>query len=135
MPASPLYSLEPSGQLEPALHQEWLLTNGTGAYSSSTVVGCNTRRYHALLIAATLPPVGRITALSRVGEILHLDGDYNTLLELSVNQFDSRYHPRGDQYLRSFHLGDSAKRIYEVNGVRVTKEIQLLWQRNVAAIR
>ena len=31
------------------LSREWLDTNGIGGYACSTVVGCNTRRYHALL--------------------------------------------------------------------------------------
>ena len=36
------------------LGREWLLTNGTGGYSMGTALGCNTRRYHGLLIAAAL---------------------------------------------------------------------------------
>ena len=71
------------------------------AGSPSTVVGCNTRRYHGLLVAATLPPVGRIMTLSRLGEILILDGDRAALHELAVNQFRDNFHPRGDQYLRN----------------------------------
>src|SRR5215217_7258635 len=66
------YSLQTQGQLEPHLHQEWLLTNGLGGFASSSVVGCNTRRYHGLLVAATLPPVGRVMALNRVGEIVRV---------------------------------------------------------------
>jgi hypothetical protein len=53
------YSIDINGQMEPHLAQEWLLTNGLGAFSSSTVIGCNTRRYHGILVAATTPPVGR----------------------------------------------------------------------------
>ena len=69
MSSSPdaLYTLDTAGQLQPGISQEWLLTNGIGGFSASTVVGCNTRRYHGLLIAATNPPVGRIAALSRIG--------------------------------------------------------------------
>ena len=40
------------------LEKEWLLCNSRGSYSSSTVIGCNTRRYHGLLVAAFQPPVG-----------------------------------------------------------------------------
>src|SRR4030095_8406335 len=64
-----MYDIDTGGQLQPGLSQEWLLTNGTRAFRSATVVGCNTRRYHGLLCAATLPPVGRIIALSRIGEL------------------------------------------------------------------
>jgi hypothetical protein len=50
---SALYSIETHGQLEPHVSQEWLLTNGLGGFASSSVVGCNTRRYHGVLVAAT----------------------------------------------------------------------------------
>src|SRR3954471_16285348 len=80
------YAIDTGGRMEPHLAQEWLLTNGLGGFASSTVVGCNTRRYHGLLVAATLPPVGRVMALNRVGEILRVEGD-DRLLEFSVNQF------------------------------------------------
>ena len=130
-----LFSIETNGQLEPHIHQEWLLTNGLGGFASSTVVGCNTRRYHGLLVAATLPPVGRIMTVNRIGEGLCLDGDTTRLYELSVNQFRDRFHPLGDRYLRRFELNDVARWEYLVDGVRVTKQLQLLWQRNVAMLR
>ena len=44
---------------ETALSKEWLETNGLGGFSSSTLIGCNTRRYHGLLVAATQPPASR----------------------------------------------------------------------------
>src|SRR5687767_2880597 len=124
-----LYSIETYGALTPHISQEYLLTNGLGGYASSTVVGCNTRRYHGLLCAATLPPVGRVMALNRVGEVLCLDGqDIETpgarLLELAVNQFEhGRLHPRGDQYIRRFELNDVARWEFDVEGVRVVKEV------------
>ena len=55
------------GELEPGLEQEWLLTNGTGSFACGTVVGCNTRRYHGLLCAATQPPVGRAMMDGKTG--------------------------------------------------------------------
>src|SRR4026208_441364 len=98
-----LYTVETYGRLQPHLGQEWLLTNGLGSFAMGTVVGCNTRRYHALLCAAKTPPVGRIAALSRVAEILYLDGDNDHMIELAVNQFGGgNIHPRGDRYLRKF---------------------------------
>jgi predicted glycogen debranching enzyme len=131
----PLYEIETNGQLHPHLQQEWLLTNGIGGYSSSTVVGCNTRRYHGLLCAATLPPVGRVMALSRLGEILTVDGNGDRLLEFSTNQFKDTFHPRGDQYLRRFTFEDTAVFHYDVEGVRVTKEVLVPWGKNVVGVR
>ncbi|MBC7796316.1 MAG: glycogen debranching enzyme N-terminal domain-containing protein, partial [Pyrinomonadaceae bacterium] len=48
--------------------REWLETNGIGGFSSGTISGINTRRYHGLLIAATKPPVGRAVLLSKFEE-------------------------------------------------------------------
>jgi predicted glycogen debranching enzyme len=129
----PLYSIETQGQFEPFLAREWLLTNGTGSFAASTVVGCNTRRYHGLLVSATNPPVGRMMVLNRIGELIQRPSQ--PMVELSVNQFPDRFHPRGDRYLRRFELGDSATFHYDADGTKVTKEVLLLWQRNTVAVR
>ncbi len=41
--------INPTEPIDKWLTQEWLLTNGTGSYSSGTLAGINTRRYHGLL--------------------------------------------------------------------------------------
>jgi len=46
--------------------REWLVTNGLGGYSSGTVAGIVTRRYHGLLVAALPAPIGRMVMLSHV---------------------------------------------------------------------
>jgi predicted glycogen debranching enzyme len=128
-----LYSMETYGELHPHLAQEWLLTNGLGGFASSSVVGCNTRRYHGLLCAATLPPVGRMMMLNRVAEMVTIDD--LPPVELSINQFNDRFHPRGDRFLRRFFVNDTVRWEYEVNGITVIKELQLLWQRNTSVLR
>jgi len=130
-----LLSINTDGRLQPHLTQEWLLTNGLGGFAHSTLVGCNTRRYHGLLIAATQPPVGRVMALNRIGEILTLDGKDEPSLEFSVNQFKETFHPQGWKYLKRFDLDQTARWEYEIEGVKVTKEVQILWMRNVVGIR
>jgi len=130
-----LYRVDVQKPLEELLGLEWLLTNGLGSFCSSSVVGCNTRRYHGLLCAATMPPVGRIMALNRLGEVVYLDGNRNHRLEFSVNQFRNRVFPQGQQYLRRFELNDTALFEYDLEGVKITKEIELQWQRNVVTIR
>jgi len=131
----PKITIDTNGQLEPHLSQEWLLTNGLGGFAFSTVVGCNRRRYHALLCAATTPPVGRIVALNRIGESICLDGDSNKSFEFSVNQFRELFHPQGWKYLRRFELAQTARWEYVIEGVRITKELQLPWMRNIVGIR
>ena len=134
-PPMPLFTIDTYRELQPHDQQEWLLTNGLGGYASCTVVGMNTRRYHGLLCAALNPPVGRVMAISRIGETLMLDGKNDRLLELGVNAFRSSIHPRGDRYLEKFELGNEVRFEYQVEGVRVVKEIQMLWMQNAAAVR
>jgi predicted glycogen debranching enzyme len=128
------FVIETQGRFQPHVEQEWLLTNGTGAFAGSTVVGCNTRCYHALLIAATKPPLGRIAALNRVAEIIRIDGSH-IRHELAINYFPHEILPRGERYLRRFELGHTARFEYEIERVKLTKEVMLLWRRNVVAVR
>jgi predicted glycogen debranching enzyme len=70
------------------LRREWLETNGIGGFSSATINGCNTRRYHGLLVAATKPPVGRFVLLSKLEETLIIDG---RRYELGTNRYPGIY--------------------------------------------
>jgi predicted glycogen debranching enzyme len=130
-----LFTIQTYRELQPHDQQEWLLTNGLGGFASSTVVGMNTRRYHGLLVAATNPPVGRVMTVNRIGEMLTLDGKADPLLELGVNQFRGSVHPRGDRYLTQFELDDTAKWTFDVDGVSIIKEVNLLWNQNVTAVK
>ena len=78
--------------IDTASTREWLETNGLGGFASSTIIGLNTRRYHGLLTAATKPPVGRILMLSKLEEVLVIDG---RRYELSANQYEGAVHPKG----------------------------------------
>ncbi len=129
------YTIDTNGWLDPHLTQEWLLTNGIGSFASSTILSCNTRRYHGLLCAATNPPVGRIMALNRVAEIVTFDGDYEPPMELSINQFGTHLHPRGDRYLQKFSTGDVARWEYHLRDGVLIKELLLGWKKNTIAIR
>ncbi|MGA2230692.1 MAG: amylo-alpha-1,6-glucosidase [Tepidisphaeraceae bacterium] len=130
-----LFTIETGGQLHPALDREWLLTNGLGGFASSSVVGCNRRRYHGLLVAARKPPIGRVMLLSRIGEILIFEDQPTRMLEASISQFGERFHPRGEQYLKQFELDDIARWTYEVEGIKLVKELQLPWMKNAALLR
>ena len=124
-----LYHVETYGELHPHLDREWLLTDGRGGFAMGTVVGCNTRRYHALLCAAAgNSPVGRVVTLARVGESLEmLDGNPDKpAYDLSVCQFGDQIEPRGERYLCRFSLGDTARWDYDVADVHVEKEVQLV---------
>jgi predicted glycogen debranching enzyme len=57
------------------LTREWLVANALGGYSSASVSGACTRRYHGLLIAALPAPLGRMVMLSHFGEEIALPDD------------------------------------------------------------
>ena len=118
--------------LETALSREWLETNGIGGFSSSTIVGLNTRRYHGLLTAATKPPVGRLVLLSKLEETLIIDG---LRYELSANQYPGAVHPQGFQYQTGFRLDPFPRFTYEIPGVRVEKSVFMLQGENTAVVQ
>ena len=60
-------------KIENGLNKEWILTNGIGGYSYSTILGCNTRKYHGLLVAPLTPPARRHVILSKLDEAIEID--------------------------------------------------------------
>ncbi|MET0794985.1 MAG: amylo-alpha-1,6-glucosidase [Polyangiaceae bacterium] len=56
--------VEATGDVPIDTHSEWLETDGLGGFASSTTLGIATRRYHALLLAATHPPANRFVLLN-----------------------------------------------------------------------
>jgi predicted glycogen debranching enzyme len=66
------------------LEREWIITNGLGGYSSGTLSGACTRKYHGLLIAAMPAPLGRVVMLTNLIEELRFP-DRSTA-ELSVEE-------------------------------------------------
>ena len=84
---------------ESASQREWLETNGIGGFASSTISGANTRRYHGLLTAATRPPLGRVTMLSKFEETLTID---DKIFQLSSNKYPNAIDPEGFKYHKIF---------------------------------
>jgi len=119
-------------RLDRALEMEWLETNGLGGFASSTITGCNTRRYHGLLIAALTPPTGRQVLLSKMEETLLVNG---RSFDLSVNQYSGAVHPQGHRYLVEFRLDPFPTWIYQVEGVEVEKRVFLVHGENTAVIQ
>ena len=60
----------PDGDATP--RREWLVINGLGGYSSGTVAGVVTRRYHGLLVASLPAPLGRVVMLNHLLERVRL---------------------------------------------------------------
>ena len=120
------------GDPEAASGREWLETNGLGGYASSTVCGMNTRRYHGLLVAATKPPAGRMVLLSKIEEVLSVNGQS---YELSVNRYPGAIHPRGHLFLKQFRMDPFPVFVYEVDGMRLEKSVFMAPGENATVIR
>ncbi|HRI80553.1 MAG TPA: glycogen debranching enzyme N-terminal domain-containing protein, partial [Cyclobacteriaceae bacterium] len=120
-----------SSNFEKLRSLEWLETNGLGGYASSTISGANTRRYHALLVAATNPPTERTVILSKLDETV-ITADQR--IELGTNQYPGAIHPRGFQFLKDFQRNLFPEFTYEVAGIRIKKTIAALHGENTTVI-
>jgi predicted glycogen debranching enzyme len=107
--------------LEYSLSKEFIRSNRAGSYSSSTLVYCNTRKYHGLLVAPVENLDGdRHVLLSSFDEtIIERDEEFN----LGIHKYQGDiYSPRGHKYVRDFTADPTPTVIYRVGGVVVKKE-------------
>jgi predicted glycogen debranching enzyme len=96
------FGREVCGNLDAAEAREWIVTNGIGGFASGTVAGCETRRYHGLLVAALHPPVGRNQLVTDLDEIVRYAGaEYS----LATHQWAGAVvDPKGFLNIESFRL-------------------------------
>jgi predicted glycogen debranching enzyme len=96
------FGREICGHLAAAQRREWLVTNGIGGFAMGSLPGMLTRRYHALLVAALRPPLGRTVLLSKLDDSASYDG---RLYPLFTNQWaDGPIEPAGYTNQQRFHL-------------------------------
>lgn len=116
---------------EEAIQHEWLETNGLGGWAGSSIIGCNTRRYHSLLMAATVPPAERMNLVSKLDETIVVN---NECFELGTNNYGDTIAPKGYQYLTSFSKELFPEWIYKVNGIELKKTIAMVYGENTTII-
>ncbi len=116
--------------LEEGLSKEWMITNGIGGYASSTILGCNTRKYHGLLIAPLTPPARRFLMLSKMDESIEIEGEkYNLYTNMGRNYISDGY-----QYQQSFEKDYIPIFTYKVEDVTIKKLICMEYGKNTVAI-
>jgi predicted glycogen debranching enzyme len=81
--------------------REWLETNGLGSFAMGTVAGPSTRRYHAILCAATRPPLARMVLVNRLEENVVVAGERH---DLSSSFYPGAVHPEGYRAIVGFRL-------------------------------
>ena len=105
--------------LEEGIKKEWIITNGIGGYSSSTVIGMNTRKYHGLLIAPLTPPARRFLILSKLDESIEIkQTKYNFYANMCHNYISDGY-----KYLQSFEKEYIPSFTYQIRDIKITKYI------------
>ena len=110
--------------LEYSLKREFIRSNRAGAYASSTIINCNTRKYHGLLIC----PMDRLDGenhvlLSALDEtVIQHEKEFH----LAVRRYPGGiFHP-GHKYLRDFNSEPIPTLIYRIGGVILQKEMLLV---------
>ena len=117
-------------ELENALKKEWLITNGIGGYASTTIIGCNTRKYHGLLVAPFVAPGRRKVILSKIDESLEIEGkSYNLYTNIS-----NSYISDGYKNLESFEKDYIPIFTYKVKEVEIKKLICMEYEKNTVCI-
>ena len=116
--------------LEEGLKKEWLITNGIGGYSSSTIIGCNTRKYHGLLVAPLTPPARRFLILSKVDEGIEIDGK---TIPLYTNM-SKNYISEGYKNLESFEKDYFPIFTYKVKDINIKKIVCMEYGKNTVCI-
>ncbi len=108
--------------LEYSLRRELLRTNRAGAFSNTTIVNCNTRKYHGLLIVPQ-PQFGNAphVLLSTFDEtVIQREAEFN----LGIHKYENNvYSPRGHKYIMDFESENFPTITYRVGGVILEKEM------------
>ena len=110
--------------LEYSLKREIIAANESGAYCNTSIVTCNTRRYHGLLAV----PVqelggGKYMLLSALDESLILGGKQ---FNLGIHCYGDTYEPRGHKYIVDFDAAPVPVVTYKVGGILFTKTIMMV---------
>lgn len=107
--------------LDKSLTKELIRTNRSGAYSSSTLTGCNTRKFHGQLVLP-IPEIDNNNhiLLSSLDEtIIQHGAEFN----LGVHEYEGgHFSPNGHKYIREFKCEVIPSTIYRVGGVIISKE-------------
>ena len=114
-----------------SIEKEWLITNGLGGYASSSILGINTRKYHALLVAALHPPGERTVCLSKLDEDVILEND---IYRLGANDFHDVIYPQGYKLIKQFSIAPYPKYSYDLAGINIDKTIFLHKNKNTASV-
>lgn len=108
--------------LQESLQKELLRTNRSGAYSCSTIVDCNTRKYHGLLVVPVpeLDDENHVLLSSLDVTVIQHGAEFN----LGLHKYQgNNFSPNGHKYIREFDCDTVPTTVYRVGGVILKKEV------------
>ena len=111
--------------LEYSLDKEIIRSNRAGSYASLTIIGCNTRKYHGLLVCPLDQFDGeKHVLLSSLDEtIIEKEKEFN----LGIHKYEGdNFVPKGHKYVRDFEAETVAKTTYRVGSVVLIRESLLV---------
>jgi len=116
------------------LAREWIITNGLGGYSSGTVSGAVTRRYHGILVAALPAPLGRMVMWSHVSEFLRFSDD--DVISLGTEErAGGRLDLKGAEFLVEFRLENGLPIwTYKVRDTVIEKRVLMPHRQNSVSV-
>lgn len=120
--------------LDQSLTKEMLRTNQAGAYHCTSLVGCNTRKQHGLLVIP-IEEMGNAShvLLSTLDETVIQHG---APFNLGIHRYKGgAISPAGHKYIREFDCDDVPRMTYRVGGVILTKEKIFISKENRILIR
>lgn len=120
--------------LEQSLPKEMLRTNMSGAYHCTTIVGCNTRKQHGLLVLPIpeMDDKAHVLLSSLDESVIQHGASFN----LGLHQYgDDVFSPNGHKYIREFNCESVPKLTFRVGGVIMTKEKVFISHENRILIR
>ncbi|MDR0559217.1 MAG: glycogen debranching enzyme N-terminal domain-containing protein [Prevotellaceae bacterium] len=107
--------------LEYSLSVEMLSTNRAGGYTSTTIVGCNTRKYHGWMVCPIEEFGGeKHVLLSSLDETIV---QHEQAFNLAIHKYPNIYEPRGHKYIIDFEFEPTPTLTYRVGGVVLKKEL------------
>lgn len=120
------------GNLEYSLQREMLSTDRMGGYMSTTIVCCNTRKYHGLMVAPIDDSDRTCVLLSSLDETIV---QHAQSFNLALHRFKGTYEPRGHKYITDFEYTPTPTITYRVGGVILRKEMLWIHKRTQLMIR
>ncbi len=119
-----------NNNIKQSLKRDWIITNGIGGFCSQSQIGCNTRKYHGLLVAPLTPPARRFLILSKLDESIETNGKkYNLFTNIANGDISEGY-----KYLKEFKKEYIPIYTYQVEEIIIKKFICMQYGKNTVVV-